>query len=102
MNNQNNLGVHFIASFIAVLQLCLSCSIILVACLVNCTEGQSDTIDHRYLAHNHDTTEQMEQTEQVEQTEQTEQVEQTEHSVHSTPEGGPTQKMMPTHRSEMS
>ncbi len=96
MNNQNNLGVHFIASFIAVLQLCLSCSIILVACLVNCTEGQSDTIDHRYLAHNHDTTEQMEQTEQ------TEQVEQTEHSVHSTPEGGPTQKMMPTHRSEMS
>ena len=87
MNNQNNLGAHFIASFIAVLQLCLSCSIILVAYLVNCTEGQSDMIDHRYLAHNHGTTEQ---------------VEQTEHSVHSTPEGGPTQKMTPTHRSEIS
>jgi hypothetical protein len=77
MNNQNNLGPHFIASFIAVLQLCLSCSIILVACLVNCTEGQSDTIDHSYLAHNHGTTEQVEQVEQVEQT---------SHSVHSTPE----------------
>jgi hypothetical protein len=83
MNNQNNLGAHFIASFIAVLQLCLSCSIILVACLVNCTEGQSDTIHHRYLAHNHGTTEQVEQVEQTEHS---------EHSEHSTPEGGPTQK----------
>jgi hypothetical protein len=90
MNNQNNLGAHFIASFIAVLQLCLSCSIILVAYLVNCTEGQSGTIDHSYLAHNHGTTEQVEQAEQMEQTE------------HSTPESGPTQKMTPTHRSEIS
>ena len=97
MNNQNNLGAHFIASFIAVLQLRSSCSIILVACLVNCTEGQSDSIDHSsYPAHNHGTTEQVEQVEQMEQ------MEQTSHSVHSTPGGGPTQKMTPTHRSEMS
>jgi hypothetical protein len=31
-----------------------------------------------------------------------EQVEQTSYSVHSTPGGGPTQKMTPTYRSEIS
>jgi hypothetical protein len=50
--NANNVGTQFIACFILPLQLCLFCSIILAAGLVNCTEGQFDTIHYRHLAYN--------------------------------------------------
>jgi hypothetical protein len=80
LTNGNNEGAQFIASFMP----CLSCSIILVACLVNCTEGQFDAILHRHLVYNrriqvpqdHFTTEQKEQVSQMSQVEQKEQVSQ--------------------------